>query len=131
MRVCNIEGCERKHLANGLCDTHNKRRIRGTNMNDPVRQYGDYTETAEGYLALYGIDHPLSRKRGYIKVHRMVLYDSIGDGPHPCHWCGTMLKWTTEKHDQTRLCVDHIDGDRKNNTLSNLVPSCLNCNIRR
>lgn len=49
----------------------------------------------KGYKYLTGMqDHPLvTNDRGQITEHRVVLYDAIGPGPHPCHWCGKLLDW--------------------------------------
>lgn len=64
--------------------------------------------------------------------HRIILYDAIGPGPHPCHWCGKLVDW--RPGDGTKgdaLIVDHIDDDGQNNALDNLVVSCHRCNIQR
>lgn len=88
---------------------------------------------AQGYRALpsqWG--HPLANSNGVVLEHRKVLYDAIGPGPHPCHWnhfssCGkTELTWGGINGIQ----VDHLDGDKTNNDLANMVPSCLACNRR-
>lgn len=82
--------------------------------------------TATGYRELtmqYG--HPLADRVGRVAEHRRVLYDAIGPGPHPCHWgCGKVLGWGGV----SGLNADHLDGDRLNNALDNLVPSCGPCN---
>lgn len=69
--------------------------------------------------------HPLAHADGRVRIHRAVLYDAIGPGAHPCHWCGDLLTW------KENLVVDHIDADTWNNDPSNLVPSCSSCNSRR
>lgn len=68
--------------------------------------------------------HPLASKKGQLAEHRKVLYDKIGVGPHPCHWCGKLLVWGGI----LGLNVDHLDGDKLNNDSENLVPSCCGCN---
>ena len=80
-----------------------------------------------GYLILTGQRHPLAIG-GALAEHRKVLYDAIGPGPHECHWgCGKLLQWggTDGIH------VDHVDGDRANNSRENLVVSCGACNCLR
>lgn len=74
--------------------------------------------------------HPLARGvRQIAYVHRVVLYDAIGPGIHPCHWCGREVDWNGQRI--RRLVVDHVDGDTWNNTRENLVPSCYPCNTGR
>lgn len=88
---------------------------------------------ASSYSSVFDPQHPLARKTdGRVFVHRKVLYDAIGPGQHPCHWCGTTVEWRLRNVTSAGgLVVDHIDRDRRNNDLSNLVPSCHGCNARR
>lgn len=80
-----------------------------------------------GYIALtMQYDHPLT-VRGKLLEHRKVLYDKIGPGPHPCHWCGVMLEWGG----RDGIIADHLDNDTQNNDPANLVPSCNHCNLTR
>jgi hypothetical protein len=75
-------------------------------------------------------DHPLAPPSGVLPVSRIVLYEKIGPGPHPCHWCGRLVNWgrgiTTDG-----LIADHLDWDHTNDDPANLVPSCNSCNTRR
>ncbi len=76
--------------------------------------------------------HPLADDAGYAPQHRMILYDAIGGGTHPCHWCGKPVTWV--KHVgpiSGSLVVDHVDNDWRNNSRHNLVPSCQPCNGNR
>lgn len=78
--------------------------------------------------------HPLAMKWGYVLEHRFVLYESIGPGSHPCHWCKATVSWGapgTGNRSKGVLVVDHMDGDKLNNDIGNLVPSCNGCNISR
>jgi len=75
--------------------------------------------------------HPLAGKNGRMFVYRKALYDAIGPGPHPCHWCGETVEWKTNGDRIGALIADHLDGDHTNNTAENLVPSCQNCNVLR
>jgi 5-methylcytosine-specific restriction endonuclease McrA len=69
--------------------------------------------------------HPLADKRGRLLIHRLTLFNVIGPGVHPCHWCGTPVEWGTT------LQTDHVNWDRRDNSPENLVPSCGPCNSRR
>jgi hypothetical protein len=81
-----------------------------------------------GYRKLGGEHtHPLARW-GELSEHRKVLYDTIGPGPHPCHWgCGRELDWGGI----SGIIVDHVNGDTLDNGPENLVPSCTSCNMQR
>lgn len=63
-------------------------------------------------------------------MSRLVLYEKIGPGPHPCHWCGRLVNWgigiTVDG-----LLADHLDWNHQNDAPENIVPSCNNCNTRR
>lgn len=99
---------------------------RGKCWNEDAEADGWYLNRA-GYCYLTGQqEHPLAI-RGAVAEHRKVLYDKIGPGPHPCHWCRKMLYWGG--HDG--ICVDHLDDDKSNNDPENLVPSCSPCNSLR
>lgn len=83
----------------------------------------------EGYRLIYKPGHAMARKSGFALEHRVVLFDHIGDGPHPCHWCGKSMDWHGTQ--ATGVCVDHLDDDRLNNRTDNLVPACVGCNSKR
>lgn len=74
-------------------------------------------------------DHPLrtNNKTGHVQAHRVALFDAIGPGEHPCHWCNRPLQWMKGRHPDA-ICVDHLDSNRRNNDPTNLVPSCNQCN---
>jgi len=91
-----------------------------------IRGKGMGTVTPDGYMRVFAPGHPLaSSSRPQVLLHRKVLYDAIGPGPHPCHWCGVHLTWSPA------LTVDHVNGDRLDNTLPNLVVACRPCNSSR
>ena len=87
------------------------------------------TITPDGYRLVRRPNHPLANRWGSVPEHREVLFDAIGDGEHPCHWCGRTLTWRGRVGAQ--INADHLDEDRLNNARENLVPACLDCNTRR
>ena len=46
-----------------------------------------------------------------------------------CCWCGIALYWSRGEG-QKRLTVDHVNGRRDDNEISNLVPACDKCQHR-
>jgi hypothetical protein len=85
-----------------------------------------------GYSVLHRPLHPLAPPSGQLHVHRIVLYDAIGPGAHQCHSCGVEVNWRTATiTGKGSLVVDHLDGNPRNNTLTNLAPACHPCNTRR
>jgi hypothetical protein len=88
--------------------------------------------TTGGYRTINLTGHPLANADGWGYEHRAVLFNSIGWGPHTCHWCGVPVAWTRKRPNGTRyLVVDHLDEDRLHNAPANLVPSCSWCNANR
>lgn len=80
------------------------------------------------YLKVYAgtdIPEPISMPCRRAYVHRVVLWRTIGWGPHPCHWCGVMLEW---QPGFGGITGDHLNGDTKDNSPANLVASCSACN---
>ena len=100
-------------------------------------RHGDVNKVARGrreverYAHKQNPSHPLAMANGFVYVHRATLFDAIGEGPQACHWCERELQWSLPKGDPAALQVDHLDGNRRNNELSNLVPSCRRCNVGR
>lgn len=126
IRYCTVNDCNVQAKARGLCVNHYQRftnhgttdLLKLPNPNGYVRD--------NGYVVRYNKNHPVANKDGKVYVHREVLYNAIGEGPHLCHWdCGTELRW------RDNLTVDHLDSNKTNNSLENLVPSCPNCNYTR
>lgn len=76
--------------------------------------------------------HPLAPPSGMVAVSRLVLYEKIGAGTHPCNWCDTPVKWMPGAGlAEGALLADHLDWDRNNDDPENLVPSCNRCNAHR
>jgi hypothetical protein len=82
------------------------------------------------YKRIYRPNHPLANKNGALYTHRAVLYDTIGPGPHPCHWCTEPINWLPRGADGA-IEVDHLNDIGDDNRPENLVPSCGPCNTGR
>lgn len=76
------------------------------------------------YVSVYMPEHELASKSGLVFEHRRVLFEEIGPGTHPCHWCERPVTWGVDLH------TDHL-GDRLDNDPQLLVPSCRPCNSAR
>lgn len=130
--ACTIEGCDRPGNNRGLCLMHAKRvRRNGTPDTRPVGE-APPLRVGKYQRVFVGKDHPLAHTKGTVWAHRLALFEAIGPGTHPCHWCGTPVRWETRwPAAPDGLCADHIDNNRGNNDPSNLVPSCGPCNVAR
>jgi hypothetical protein len=84
--------------------------------------------------AIRSPDHPLANSQGKVLLYRHVLYERLGPGAHPCHWCGTEVTWVQRRGHGSftgDLIVDHLNGDMLDNRPENLVAACNECNILR
>lgn len=124
--VCSNSGCFKRTRSRTsvFCEAcyYRNRRNGSLAYKVPTREI----TKSNGYLQTYAPQHPLASKvcSPRVYTHRMVLYDHIGPGNTECHWCRTPISWDN-------LHVDHLDDDKTNNVISNLVPSCLLCNTKR
>lgn len=114
----------------GICNACYCRRRRTGTLERRVFTYRAHW--ASGYIALTNVkNHPLANKDGCVYEHRYVLFEAIGPGPHQCHWCSASVDWIKGKCLKGSLVPDHLDGNKHNNALSNLVPACNRCNATR
>lgn len=128
--TCTIEGCDAPHEGKGLCNRHFLRWKKHGDPETVIVRPRVGCINPDGYRVLGWKDHPLASKPGLVLEHRVLLYDAIGPGVHPCHHCGRPVDWARSyPKDPDALVVDHLDHDRSNNDLANLVPSCQPCNV--
>lgn len=127
--TCSRPGCDKpsRTRSGALCEMHYGRWYRKETFDDPV--YGKAWITSQGYVATAKKGHPLTARNGHLYQHRGVLYDAIGPGEHPCHWCKQHVEWLAKG--KRKLVVDHLDGVKTHNARANLVPSCHSCNATR
>lgn len=124
---CTVEGCSktsRNSTGRLLCEAHYMRlRRKGTtDLHTPQVRLTH----SRGYSILRCPEHPLAARRGssYEYEHRVVFYDTHGEGPFDCHWCGEVVDWSF-------MHVDHLDDVKDHNDAINLVASCPLCNQAR
>jgi hypothetical protein len=78
------------------------------------------------------VGHPIAPPSGTLSISRINLYEKIGPGPHPCHWCGAQLVWRAGAGPVAgSIVADHLSHDATDDSPDNLVPSCNVCNAHR
>ena len=131
-RTCSVEDCEKPTRSSGAewCAMHYHRWYRHGDVNRVATKGGVSVSLGRRYRTKYAPSHPLASKHGNVYLHRMVLFDEIGPGPHQCHWCEAEVDWLP-KGDPRELHPDHLNDDGADNRPENLVPSCRRCNSLR
>jgi 5-methylcytosine-specific restriction endonuclease McrA len=131
--TCTVPSCEkpsRSQSPTSMCKMHYHRWYRHGSTDKVATRKSTRTD-ASSYRSISRPDHPLAMTSGRIYEHRMVLFDEVGEGSHPCHWCSRIVTWMLPVGHPDNLQVDHLNGVRNDNRLENLVVSCPNCNVRR
>lgn len=121
--VCGIEFRVKPSKSHLKCCSNACRGVTRRVSDDQLSERYRSTATPKG--------HPLDTGNPTVRTHRLVLWEKIGPGQHPCFHCGRMVAWQPGlRTSEGALVVDHLDRDRLNNDPSNLVPSCQRCNNR-
>ena len=130
MRTCSVDDCTKppRTKSADLCPMHYHRWYRHGKLEANARN--KQTGPGRRYRTRHDPDHPMAMANGTVYVHRAVLYDQLGPGPHPCHWCTRPLEWNHEDREHA-LQVDHLNSVGDDNRPANLVASCLRCNVAR
>jgi 5-methylcytosine-specific restriction endonuclease McrA len=134
VKTCSVDGCDKPPRSSGtrhgvlICKMHYHRQYRHGSVDAVATNLR--TGPGRRYRRVYLPNHPLRNKYGQVYVHRQVLYDTIGPGPHECHWCGALVNWAA-KGAPDELQPDHVNGLGDDNRPENLVPACRACNTTR
>ena len=120
---CFVASClnSPRDSTSAFCEMHYGRMRRNGNLK-PREVKGRYVNSA-GYIRVLAKGHPLADSHGHVYEHRKVLYDS-GISAVQCFWCSAHLGWDT-------LVVDHLNENKADNRLENLVAACTPCNRAR
>lgn len=131
-RTCVVDDCEKptRSAKADWCKMHYHRWYRHGSVEKVAHASGVSVSLGRRYRQVRATGHPLAGVDGRAYEHRVVLYDAIGPGPHPCHWCSTPVEWLPKGSDG-ELQPDHLNNDGGDNRLENLVPSCRSCNGAR
>lgn len=127
MKTCKESLCQNSAYARGLCSKHYQSWLKTAAPEDKRKRAanGSGTLRKDGYIQVRKPGHPTASVNGFAFEHRMLLWDKIGPGAHNCHYCSKSIMWHVD------LECDHLDHNRSNNNLENLVPCCEECNRAR
>jgi 5-methylcytosine-specific restriction endonuclease McrA len=149
-RTCTIEGCDRKHKGNGLCDMH-RQRVRNTGTTDPpvlrtaeekretarlwsathpeltAAKYRRYRDTHPWYVRSSNATMDARRRAPNAHVEYVDLEAVLTEHGLTCHICAGPIS------DAAAVEFDHViplavGGDH---IRANLRPSHKLCNVRK
>lgn len=122
---CIIDNCTGLKVQHGLCNKHRLRLNRYGDVNHTkINAKGTGSLGNHGYRTVWAPGHPMAMKDNRALEHRYLMFNALGEGPHKCHWCPALLEWP-------EITIDHLNWNRTDNRLDNLVISCGPCNIKR
>jgi hypothetical protein len=129
---CTEAGCTKPTRSRyaTLCPMHYHRAYRHGSTATVATASGVSVSPGRKYKTKYVPTHPLASKHGIVYVHRMVLFNAIGYGPHACHYCQANIDWT-RRGEPNELQPDHVNNQGDDNRIENLVPCCRSCNTAR
>ncbi|MDF2995271.1 MAG: hypothetical protein K0R27_908 [Xanthobacteraceae bacterium] len=111
-----------------MCSKHYFRKYRGRPLE--LKDSAERRYHSKGYILVPAAGHPLA-SNGYAYEHRKIFYDAHPAGPFACHYCDDELVWDPEPSGANGVLISHLDGDKTNNNLSNLAPTCSICSRAR
>ena len=121
---CKVEDCNNRatRISYGLCEAcyYRLRRHGSTKRRKPKYKY----KRKDGYTYLFKPGHPIATKLGRVFEHRYVFYEDVGGAEPACFWCGCSVGWD-KSH------IDHLNENKNDNRIENLVYSCGDCNRAR
>ena len=130
--TCTVDGCDKPRRSAGAdyCKMYYHRWYRHGSVDKVSRGSGVTVSLGRRYKRMRAVGHPVADANGMAYVHRVVLFDEIGPGPHVCHWCDVEVDWLPRGM-PGELQVDHLNNDGADNRAENLVPACRDCNAGR
>jgi hypothetical protein len=122
--MCSVEGCDLppRRLSSMYCEKHYMRMYRNKTLDKKL--VPNVRDHSHGYILVPANGHFLARGSSHAYEHRLVYHHHYGDGPFLCNWCSATVTWDD-------MHIDHLDDNKKNNLINNLVASCPICNQKR
>ena len=88
MRICEDEGCERRHAARGYCGTHYRRSKHGADMNKPIRTYEPSRLCSVDGCEQRHQARGLCITHYFRKAHQARYYPQVDSPVHKCQVMG-------------------------------------------
>ena len=102
--TCTVDGCDKKHCAQGLCQMHYRRMALYGDVHAKLGKVirGSRLINGAGYVSIYEPANPNSAGNGYVLEHRKVMSEFLGR---------PLTQWEQ---------VHHKNGVRHDNRIENL-----------